>query len=126
MDTNNNKTAREIEIQLKPAPDAPAERDPAFQDELRTFSLALHSAGVRYSQRAMAFDSAAAVGYPLAEFIIKELGPAAIGVIATAVGAWISGRSGRKPRLKVGNIEMEARNHQRSGSAAAASAGDTK
>jgi hypothetical protein len=105
----NNKNAQEIEIRLKRAPDDPAERDFAFQSELRAFSATLHSAGIRYSQRAMAFDSSAAVGYPLAEFIIKELGPAAIGVIDAAVGAWVSGRSGRKVRLKVGDIEAEAR-----------------
>ncbi|RRA02547.1 hypothetical protein [Burkholderia cepacia] len=109
MGTNNSKNVQEIEILLKRAPDDPAERDPAFQDELRVFSSTLHSAGIRYSQRAMAFDSATAVGYPLAEFIIKELGPAAIGVIGTAVGAWVSGRSGRKVRLKIGDIEAEGR-----------------
>ncbi|ABO59039.1 hypothetical protein KTD19_22650 [Burkholderia multivorans] len=109
MGTNNSSNVQEIEIRLKRAPDDLPENDPAFQKELRSFSSALYSAGIRYSQRGMAFDSAAAMGYPLAEFIIKELGPAAIGVIGTAVGAWISGRHGRKMRLKIGDIEVEAR-----------------
>ncbi|SAL85764.1 hypothetical protein AWB68_07796 [Caballeronia choica] len=57
----------------------------------------------------MAFDSATVTGYPLAEFIIKELGPNLITALAAAAGVWISGRSGRKVRLKVGDIEAEAR-----------------
>lgn len=109
MATNTGTHAQEIEIRLKRAPDDPPENDASFQKELGIFRSALHSGGIRYSQRAMAFDSATAVGYPLAEFIIKELGSAAIGVIGTAVGAWISGRHGRKMRLKVGDIEVEAR-----------------
>ena len=109
MDTNHSKAAQEFELRLVRASEDPPVNDPAFQKELRAFSSMLHSAGVRYSQRGMAFDSVAMTGYPLAEFIIKELGPAAIGVIGTAVGAWISGRNGRKLRLKVGDIEVEAR-----------------
>jgi hypothetical protein len=106
---NDSKIVREIEIRLKRAPDDPAERDPIFQEELRTFSSALRSAGTSYSKRAMTFDSAAAIGYPLAEFIIRDLGPAIIGVVGTAVGAWISTRNGRKVRLKIGDLEVEAR-----------------
>ncbi|WEY42049.1 hypothetical protein [Paraburkholderia sp. SUR17] len=98
-----------VGLRLMRAPDDPAVQDPAFQAELRTFSGTLRSAGVSFSQRAMTFDAVDATGYALAEYAIKELGPAAIGVIGTAVGAWISGRSGRKVRLKVGDIEVEAR-----------------
>jgi hypothetical protein len=104
-----NDAFPDVEIQLKRTPDDPAERDPAIQSELRTFSGSLRLAGVRFSQRAMAFDSATVTGYPLAEFIIKELGPNLITALAAAAGVWISGRSGRKVRLKVGDIEVEAR-----------------
>ncbi|WP_244851811.1 hypothetical protein [Caballeronia sp. SL2Y3] len=98
-----------VGLRLTRASDDPAVQDPAFQAELRTFSGTLQSAGVSFSQRAMTFDAVDTTGYALAEYVIKELGPAAIGVIGTAVGAWISGRSGRKVRLKVGDIEVEAR-----------------
>ncbi|WP_250530490.1 hypothetical protein [Caballeronia sp. ATUFL_F1_KS4A] len=98
-----------VGLRLMRASDDPALQDPAFQAELRIFSGSLRAADVRFSQRAMTFDAVDATGYSLAEYVIKELGPAAIGVIGTAAGAWISGRSGRKVRLKVGDIEVEAR-----------------
>jgi hypothetical protein len=52
-----------IEIRLQRAPDDPKVPDPKFQEELREFSKALQTAGVDYSQRGMAFDSADALGY---------------------------------------------------------------
>jgi hypothetical protein len=109
MNQSNGEGLQEIRIRLLRTPDDPPERDPAFQQELNQFKDSLRSAGIPYSQRGMAFDSAAATGYPLAELIIKELGPAAVGVLGTAVGAWISGRHGRKVRLRIGDIEAEGR-----------------
>ncbi|WP_186041511.1 hypothetical protein [Burkholderia gladioli] len=102
-------TLLNVGLRLMRASDDPALQDPAFQAELRTFSGSLRVADVRFSQRAMTFDAVDATGYALAEYVIKELGPAAIGVIGAAVGAWITGRSGRKVRIKVGDIEVEAR-----------------
>lgn len=98
-----------VGLRLMRASDDPAVQDSAFQVELRTFSGSLRAAGVRFSQRMMTFDAVDVTGYALAEYVIKELGPAAIGVIGTAAGAWISGRSGRRVRLKLGDIEVEAR-----------------
>jgi hypothetical protein len=109
MDETNDMNMPEIKIRLEPAPDDLAERDPAFQGELHTLSVTLHSGGVRYAERAVACFSTTMTGYLLAEFIVKELGPAVIGVLGTALGAWINGRSGRKVRLKVGDIEIEGR-----------------
>ncbi|MFC4518441.1 hypothetical protein [Cupriavidus pinatubonensis] len=97
-----------VKILLRRAVDDPAVDSSEFQAELRTFSGALKSGGVAYSQAAMAFDSAAATGYPLAEFAIKELAPYAASV-AAALTAWIAGRYGRKVRLKVGDLELEAK-----------------
>lgn len=91
------------------APDDPQERDPAFQEELNAFGSSLREAGVAYSQRAMVFDSIDALGYPLGEFIIKQLGPVAIPAVTGAVGVWLQARYGRKVRLKVGDVEIEAR-----------------
>ena len=109
MTMNQGKEEREVEIRLKRAADDPEVRDEVFQQELRDFARGLRLAGLRYSQRAMAFDSAAMLGYPLAEFVVKELGPPAIAALATLVGTWIGGRNGRKVRLKVGDVEVEAR-----------------
>ena len=106
MTSNDNKW--DIEIYLRRASDDPPVRDEAFQRELVVFAKGLRSGGIPYSQRAMAFDSAAALGYPLAEFIIKELGPPAFTLLAALAGHWVAARNGRKVRLKVGDIEAEA------------------
>ncbi|SDN00205.1 hypothetical protein SAMN05216360_10531 [Methylobacterium phyllostachyos] len=56
----------------------------------------------------MAFDSVDAVGFALPEYIIplaQAVGPT-LGVILVA---WLQGRAGRKVRLKVGDVEAEAR-----------------
>jgi len=97
-----------IELRLKRGPADPPENDPTFQAELNDFTEALRDSGVAYSQRGMAFDSADAHGYPLAEFVIKELGVPAIGALAALSGAWIAARLGRKVRVKAGEIEVEA------------------
>jgi hypothetical protein len=105
----DSQNMQEIRIHLKRAPGEPPENDPGFQKELGTFSSTLYAAGIRHSQLGKAFDPAAAAGYPLPEFIITEPGPAAIGVIGTAAGAWISARHGRRMCLTAGGIEVEAR-----------------
>jgi hypothetical protein len=97
------------EIVLQRAPDDASVNDPEFQKELREFSRSLSAAGVAFSQRAMAFDSADALGFPLAEFVIKALSPAVIPAAAAVCGAWVQARYGRKVRLKIGDIEVEGR-----------------
>jgi hypothetical protein len=92
---------------LSGAPIDPPASDPEFQRELRAFSAALREAGIVYSQRAMAFDGAGALGYPLGEYFIslaQVVGP----VVGVALGAWITARGGRKLRIKAGNVELEA------------------
>ena len=104
--------AGEFAIELDPAPGEPAGADEAFQEALQQFAAALHEAGVRHSQLAIAFDSADAHGYPLPEFIlaIKSLAtPAVLSALAGATGAWVQAKLGRKVRLKIGEIEAEGR-----------------
>jgi hypothetical protein len=99
---------KQIEVALRRAPDDPPVNDPKFQEGLREFSKSLRTAGVTYSQRAMAFDSVDALGYPLPEFLVtlsQAIGPT-LGVILVA---WLQGRSGRKVRVKIGDVEAEAR-----------------
>ena len=96
-----------VYINLVASADDPSLSDQAYQLELRDFSSALREAGVTFSQRAMAFDSAQAVGYPLGEYFLSLAGIAGP-VLGVAVGAWLQGRAGRKVRLKVGDIEIEA------------------
>jgi len=98
----------EITVHLQRSPDDPRVNQPEFQQELSEFSQSLRAAGVTSSQRAMAFDSIDAVGFPLPEFVIV-LGPAIVTALGVACVAWIQGRNGRKIRLKVGDVEAEAR-----------------
>ena len=102
--------AGEFAIELDPAPGEPDGADEVFQEALHQFGAALHEAGVRYSQLAIAFDSADAHGYPLPEFIlaIKSLAtPAVLTALAGATGAWVQAKLGRKVRLKIGDFEAE-------------------
>ena len=100
--------AQKIEIELQRAPDDPRVNDPKFQEELNGFAKSLRVTGVTASQRAVAFDSADALGYPLAEFVIKTLAPTLIPAAAGVCGAWVQARYGRRIRIKVGDIEAEA------------------
>jgi hypothetical protein len=99
-----------IEIVLRPAPDEPRVNDPKFQIELREFSRALRAAGVEYSQRGMAFDAADGGGFPLPEFVVVLT--AAIAPLAGLCGAWLHAHYGRKVRIKIGDVEAEARTMQ--------------
>ena len=55
----------------------------------------------------MTFDADGAAGYSVGQYVIS-LAQVAGPVIGVAVGAWITARSGRKLRIKVGDIELEA------------------
>jgi hypothetical protein len=99
-----------VEISLKRAPDEARVNDPKFQEELTKFSKSLRAAGISYSQRGMAFDAVDAVGYALPEFVValKAIGPT-LGTLGVIFVAYLQGRYGRKIRLKIGEIEVEAR-----------------
>lgn len=103
--------AGEFTIDLVKAEDEPGEGDPAFQDELSRFGDGLRATGIPYSQTAIAMDSVDAHGFPLPEFIVamKVLGPPAVTAIAGYATAWIQARNGRKVRLRIGDVEAEAR-----------------
>lgn len=97
-----------IGLTLSQAPDDAQVNDPKFQEELRAFSKSLHTAGVSFTQRGMAFDSIDVAGYPLPEFLVV-LGPPSIAALATVAGIWVKAHVGRKVRLKFGDIMAEAR-----------------
>jgi len=96
-----------VTLILAAAPDDPAVADPEYQRGLRAVSGALRDAGILYSQRRMTFDADGAAGYSVGQYVIS-LAQVAGPVIGVAVGAWITARSGRKLRIKVGDIELEA------------------
>ncbi len=103
--------AGKFSIELVRADDDPPENDPDFQKELSRFGASLREANILYSQTAIAFDAVDGSGHPLPEFIlaIRELGPPIIKPLCVLLGMWIQGRFGRKARLKIGDIEAEAR-----------------
>ncbi|HVC59648.1 MAG TPA: hypothetical protein VND19_04690 [Acetobacteraceae bacterium] len=97
-----------LEIELERGDDDPQEHTPAYQVELEKFKRPLNEAGIRYSQRAIAFDSVDAHGYPLGEFaleFIKTVAP----VVSAALVAWITAKYGRKVCVKFMDIEVQAR-----------------
>ena len=98
-------------LELVKADDEPGAGDPTFQQELASVSDALHRGGIPYSQSALALDAIDAHGFPLPEFVVatKTLGPPAITALAGYAAAWARGRSGRKVRLKIGDVEAEGR-----------------
>jgi hypothetical protein len=81
--------------------------DSKFQEELSAFSKSLHAVGVPFSQRARPFDEFLGEGYPLAEFVIKDLGFPLIAGAAHVCAAWVEARYGRKLRLKIGDVVAE-------------------
>jgi len=96
-----------VEIELKHAPDEPSGPDPAFQEELQAFSASLREARITYSQRAIAFDSADAMGFPLGEFTLKLTGILVSAATAIVV-AWINKRPGRGATIKAEGIDVTA------------------
>ncbi len=101
----------ELDAELVPGSDDPAQGEPAYQIELQRFFAPLRDAGISYKQRAIAMDAVDAHGYPLGEFaleLVKTVGP----VLSAAFTGWIAGRSGRKVRVKFQDVEVEARTPQ--------------
>lgn len=96
-----------VHINLVASPEDPVVSDLAYQKELRDFSSVLREAGVIFSQRGMAFDSAHATGYALGEYFLSLAGITGP-IVGVAIAAWFQGRAGRKVKLKVGDIEIEA------------------
>jgi hypothetical protein len=81
---------------------------PNYQTELRQFYQLVRADNVRINAVAFTMDSVVASGGLVGEFVIplaQVIGP----VLGGAAVAWLQGRAGRKLRLKVGDIEVEAR-----------------
>lgn len=87
---------------------APADAPPfseEYQAELNLYSRQLGP----HSQVGFAMDAVGAVGGGLGEFIFAN-GPALLTGAAAVAGAYVTGRAGRKVKLKFGSVEIEARN----------------
>ena len=97
-----------IRLVLVPALEDPPVHDPEYQSELRQVDHSFSAAGVKVFQ---VRDLAKAVGDGetlFGEFIVT-LGPPVIAALAAVAGAWVQARYGRKVRVKIGEVEAEAR-----------------
>ncbi|MBI6945269.1 hypothetical protein JET76_28640 [Pseudomonas putida] len=96
-----------LTIQLIAAADDQSSKSPSIQNEYREFKSTLSDAGIKCSQRSMVFDSAAALGYPLGEFVI-DFTTAVVPVLKVAIGAWFLARRGRKVKMVADGLVLEA------------------
>lgn len=97
----------QLKIKLVAAADDQPTKSTSIQQDYRSFRSTLDDAGVKYSQRSMVFDSTEALGYSLGEFAIeftKTVSP----VLTAAVAGWFLARKGRKIRLEMDGVILEA------------------
>jgi hypothetical protein len=102
-----NLTETEVLVSLELAPDEPIFVTPESQGSLQRINEGLQAAGITARHRMNFRDAAGGPGLmalfvvPVAQIVIPALGVVLVG--------WLQGRAGRKVRLKVGDIEAEAR-----------------
>lgn len=90
----------------------PPLHSPEYQQGLEGVVSSLGAQGVKVSSLVDLEESAGSTGTPLLGTFTIELAKAAgptLAAVGVAVAAWVQGRYGRKARLKIGDIEAEAR-----------------
>ncbi|QQQ50139.1 hypothetical protein JJQ97_22895 [Pseudomonas syringae] len=97
---------QEISIRLVRSQDDEAAFGADYQDELRQFRDTVDASGIVINPRFAVFDSAGATGGFTGEFLIP-MTQAIVPFLTAAVVVWVGRKSGRKLRLKVGDIELE-------------------
>jgi len=97
-----------LRLTLVRSADDEAAFSPNYQTELRQFYQLVRADNVRINAVAFTMDSVGASGGLVGEFVIplaQVIGP----VLGGAAVAWLQGRAGRKLRLRMDDIEVEAR-----------------
>ena len=101
-------TSEKLILSLVPADTDPPLRSPEYQQGLSEVGTALSAQGIKVSnlvdlEEAEGSETTILLGFTIE--LAKIVGP----VFAGVVGAWLHARYGRKARLKIGDIEAEAR-----------------
>ena len=88
------------------AADDADEQSEAYQRELRQLEQGLRDTGAQIAPQALMRKNMGGSALLTGDFLIvvQTLGPAAF----TFLGVWIQSRLGRKVRIKIGDIEVEA------------------
>jgi|ERR1039457_698277 hypothetical protein len=101
-----------LEITTIRAGDDPPLRSKAFQQELRAVEKTIKAEGFTVGVTIELIEAAGGNTQDMATylgFVIELAHSPAASAIGTALGVWLVARYGRKVRLKVGDIEVEAR-----------------
>jgi hypothetical protein len=98
----------EVQFALTTGPDEPAVGSPEIQGELRGISKALRDADIKASHRMFFRDAADGGASYIGQFLVP-IAQVAIPALGAVLGGWLQGRFGRKVRIKVGDVEAEAR-----------------
>ena len=98
----------EMELSLRAGSDEPAVGSLESQVALRGSSQALHAAGIKASPRMYFRDAIGGGASLLGEFLIP-IAQVVVPALGVVLVGWLQGRAGRKVRLKVGDVEVEAR-----------------
>ncbi|MBT2793505.1 hypothetical protein [Paraburkholderia strydomiana] len=101
--------AAPVRLTLVRAENDEAAFSPNYQTELRQFYQLARAGDTPITAIAFTTNSTGAAGDLVGEFVMPLVDGMSRTFGAAAV-AWLQGRAGRKLRLKVGDIEVEARN----------------
>ena len=96
-----------VRIFLIPASDDAPLRSAEYQEQLSTFHDALATGGLEPSSKQQLNESFGAATVYLGEFGVV-LGKSLATILPAAIGAWLHAKYGRKVRLKIDDIEVEA------------------
>ena len=103
-----NNSVGSFELALVQAPQDDSETFSSdYQEELIHFAKLTRPT----SRRAFTMDSADGGGGLIGEFLFNHAQPI-LNTVGPALVAYIAGRMGHKVRLKVGDVEIEARNRE--------------
>ena len=101
-----------LQVRLLKAAEDAATFGESYQAELRQFKQQLEAAGLAVSPTFAVFDSPGAGGGLTGQFLLSWA-PTAVSILSTVsvvAVTWMNAKAGRKLRLKVGDVELEANN----------------